>query len=105
MPFPLDMTFLISAKGVVSLLLLSSIDSSSDESFVKLPGSTNKLQHKEVKQHLPAGLTILIILFFIRNCFADVGTIGDEDDEAIDDGPGPASAVIVYTICYMLFVD
>jgi hypothetical protein len=46
----------------------------------------------------------LIILFFIRNFFADVGTIGD-DVAAIDDGPGPASAVIVvavgsmYTVC------
>jgi len=58
-----------------------------------------------VEQHSPAGLTILIILFFTRNCFADAGTIGDEDDEAIDDGPGPASAVIVSTISYMLFVD
>jgi hypothetical protein len=46
----------------------------------------------------------LIVLFFIRNFLADVGTIGD-DVEAIDDGPGPASAVIVvavgsmYTVC------
>jgi hypothetical protein len=46
----------------------------------------------------------LIIRFFIRNFFADVGIIGD-DVEAIDDGPGPASAVIVvavgsmYTVC------
>jgi hypothetical protein len=39
----------------------------------------------------------LIILFFIRNFLADVGMIGD-DVEAIDDGPGPASAVIVVTI-------
>jgi hypothetical protein len=40
-PFPPDTTFLISAKGVVSLLLLSSTDSSCDEpSLVKLPGST-----------------------------------------------------------------
>jgi hypothetical protein len=33
--------------------------------------------------------------------------IGD-DVEAIDDGPGPASAVIVVVVdamCYMLFVD
>lgn len=39
----------------------------------------------------------MIILFFTRSFFADAGTIGDED-EAIDDGPGPASAVIVIAI-------
>jgi hypothetical protein len=41
----------------------------------------------------------LIILFFTRSFFADAGTIGDED-KAIDDGPGPASAVIVVAIRY-----
>jgi hypothetical protein len=47
----------------------------------------------------------LIILFLIRSFLAEVGTIGD-DVEAIDDGPGPASAVIVVGIrCYILFVD
>ena len=61
----------------------------------------NKQQREEVNKYIPAGLTILIILFFIRNFLADVGMIGD-DVEAIDDGPGPASAVIVGTRCYML---
>jgi hypothetical protein len=51
-PFPLDTTFLISAKGVVSLLLLSSTDSSCDElSFVKLPGSIHQQQREEVNKH------------------------------------------------------
>jgi hypothetical protein len=103
-PFSLNTTFLASTKGVVSRLFLSSTDSSSDEpSLVKLPGSTNKQQREEVNKHEPAGLTILIILFFIRNFFADVGIIGD-DVEAIDDGPGPASAVIVDTRCSMYTV-
>jgi hypothetical protein len=43
----------------------------------------------------------LIIRFFIRNFFADVGTIGD-DVEAIDDGPGPASAVIISAVYCLL---
>ena len=40
----------------------------------------------------------MIILFLTRNLFADAGTIGeDEEEQAIDDGPGPASAVIMDT--------
>lgn len=34
---------------------------------------------------------MLMTLFFTRNCFADPGTTGDE---AMLDGPGPASAGI-----------
>ena len=40
----------------------------------------------------------------MRNFFADVGMLGD-DVEAIDDGPGPASAVMISTVYCILFVD
>jgi hypothetical protein len=59
-PFPLGTAFLISANGVVSLLLLSSTDSSRDESFVKLPGSTNKLHpHVINKQTLTSRINYI----------------------------------------------
>lgn len=62
------------------------------------------MEQLTVNMYSPAGLTILIILFFIRSFLAVTGTSGDED-EAIDDGPGPASAVIALFRCCNVVVD
>lgn len=46
----------------------------------------------ESQSRSPAGLTRLITLRLIRSCFAPAGTTGDDVDDAMLDGPGPASA-------------
>jgi hypothetical protein len=44
-------------------------------------------------EYSPAGFTMLIMRFLIRNLLAEAGTRGDE---AMDDGPGPACADMIY---------
>jgi hypothetical protein len=97
---PADALFIaISCSGVISLLLITGTDFSGDSStefwsVEKLSGSAGQrtIPSSSRTNNTPAGFTILIIRFLIRNFLAEFGTMGDD---AIEDGPGPASAIVV----------